>query len=81
MGNNNFGIIGFAAYVYIQLQAHQLVKYFSLPIDPNENKLLLCWLQRPLLCVRAPTWVKLCCVLEQGTFTPQKYWYPTENDQ
>ena len=22
----------------------------------------------------SPTWVKLCCVLEQGTFTPQKYW-------
>ena len=30
------------------------VSYFSLPIDPNENKLLLCWLQKPLLCVRAP---------------------------
>ena len=21
----------------------------------------------------SPTWVKPCCVLEQGTFTPQKY--------
>ena len=22
----------------------------------------------------SPTWVKPCCVLEQGRFTPQKYW-------
>ena len=30
--------------------------------------------QDPEVGGSSPTGVKPCCVLEQGTFTPQKYW-------
>ena len=53
--------------------------YLGLPITYIKGSAVAWWLMRrtpdPEVGGLSPTRVKPCCVLEQGTFTPQKYWY------
>ena len=54
-------------------------EYENVPsVDVDTNISLAWWLMPrtpdPEVGGSSPTRVKPCCVLEQGTFTPQKYW-------
>ena len=54
-----------------------LIIIIIIPFSPKGSGVawwLMHWTPDPEVGGSSPTRVKPCCVLEQGTFTPQKYW-------